>query len=108
MQRSKKKRLESKGWAVGSTQEFLGLSNEEAELIELRLRLAQGIKHQRSAKGMTQTDLAKVVGSSQSRVAKMEAGDATVSIDLLVRSLLKMGTSSREIGQIIARRQRAA
>jgi ribosome-binding protein aMBF1 (putative translation factor) len=108
MQQSKRKRLESKGWAVGSTQEFLGLSNEEAELVELRLRLAQGVKHQRNAKGMTQKELAKAVGSSQSRVAKMEAGDATVSIDLLVRSLLRMGTSRREIGQIIARRQRAA
>lgn len=108
MQRSKRKRLESKGWVVGSTQDFLGLSTEETELVELRLRLAQGIKQQRSARGMTQTDLAKAVGSSQSRVAKMEAGDATVSIDLLVRSLLRMGTSSREIGQIIARRQRAA
>ena len=108
MQRRKRNRLERQGWAVGSTQEFLGLSNEEAELVELRLRLAQGIRHQRSAKGMTQTDLARAVGSSQSRVAKMEAGDATVSIDLLVRSLLRMGTSSREIGQIIARRQRAA
>jgi hypothetical protein len=32
----------------------------------------------------------------------MEAGDPSVSIDLLVRSLLALGVSNKEVGQIIA------
>ncbi|MGQ0835159.1 MAG: helix-turn-helix domain-containing protein [Gammaproteobacteria bacterium] len=75
----------------------------EAAYIELRLKIAEGLKARRSAKGLTQTDLAKAVRSSQSRVAKMEAGDPTVSLDLLVKSLLALGASSRELAQIIAR-----
>jgi transcriptional regulator with XRE-family HTH domain len=41
--------------------------------------------------GLTQVALAKKIKSSQSRVAKMEAGDPSVSIDLLVRSLIALG-----------------
>ena len=51
---------------------------------------------------LTQVDLAKAVQSSQSRVAKMEAGDPSVSLDLLVRSLIALGTSSKELGKIIS------
>jgi predicted transcriptional regulator len=83
--------------------DFLGLTDHEAAYIELRLKLAQGLKAKRSSRGLSQTELAKVVQSSQSRVAKMEAGDPTVSLDLLVRSLLALGTSSRELGQSISR-----
>lgn len=108
MRRAKRKRLEDKGWAVGSVPEFLGLSDEEAQYVELRLRLADGLKKVRAARGLTQTELAKTVGSSQSRVAKMESGDATVSVDLLVRSLLRMGASTRDIGRMLSGRSRAA
>lgn len=104
MRADKRKRLESRGWKVGAPRELLQLSNEEAAYIELRLKLAQGLKARRSAKGLTQTDLAKAVRSSQSRVAKMEAGDPTVSLDLLVKSLIALGASSRELADIISRR----
>jgi DNA-binding XRE family transcriptional regulator len=100
----KRKRLEAKGWKVGSVKEVLQLSDEEDAYIELRLKLAEGLKARRVDKGLTQIQLAKVVQSSQSRVAKMEAGDPTVSLDLLVRSLLALGTSDRELAKIIARR----
>lgn len=103
MRAEKRKRLEAKGWKVGSPKELLGLSHEEAAYIELRLKLAEGLKARRSKKGMTQTALAKAVRSSQSRVAKMEAGDPTVSLDLLVKSLLALGVSNRELANIIAR-----
>ena len=99
----KRKRLEAKGWKVGSVREVLQLSDEEDAYIELRLKLAEGLKARRVDKGLTQIQLAKVVQSSQSRVAKMEAGDPTVSLDLLVRSLLALGTSDRELAKIIAR-----
>jgi ribosome-binding protein aMBF1 (putative translation factor) len=104
MRAEKRKRLEAKGWKVSTPKELLDLSDEEASYIELRLKLAEGLKARRSAKGLTQTDLAKAVRSSQSRVAKMEAGDPTVSLDLLVRSLLALGASNRELAQIIGQR----
>lgn len=103
MRAEKPKRLEAKGWKVGSVKEFLDLSDQETAYIELRLRLARGLKAQRHARGFSQTQLAKAVQSSQSRVAKMEAGDPTVSLDLLMRSLLALGASNRELGQIIGR-----
>ena len=100
----KRKRLEARGWKVGSAKEVLRLSDEEEAYIELRLKLAEGLKARRVDKGLTQIQLARAVQSSQSRVAKMEAGDRTVSLDLLVRSLLALGASNVELAKIIARR----
>jgi ribosome-binding protein aMBF1 (putative translation factor) len=104
MRTEKRKHLEARGWKVGSVKEFLDLSDQESAYIELRLKLARGLKARRHARGLSQTQLAKAVQSSQSRVAKMEAGDPTVSLDLLVRSLLALGASNHDLGQIIARR----
>ena len=105
MKVSKQKALEKKGWVVGSAKDFLGLSAEEQAYIELRLKLAEGLKVQRKRRGLSQTALAESMKSSQSRVAKMEAGDPTVSLDLLVKSLLALGTSSRDLASIIAGRR---
>jgi len=102
MRDDKRKRLEAKGWKVGSTKEFLGLSAEEDAYIELRLKLAEGLKARRLRRRLTQVDLAKAVRSSQSRVAKMEAGDPSVSLDLLVRSLLALGASAADLARIIS------
>ena len=104
MRASKKAKLASRGWKVGDTKEFLDLSSEEAALIELRLKLAEGLKARRKRKRLTQQDLAAAVQSSQSRVAKMESGDPTVSIDLLMRSLIVLGASRRDLARIIAPR----
>jgi len=100
----KRKRLEAKGWKIGSAKDVLQLSDEEEAYIELRLKLAEGLRARRADKGLTQIQLAKAIQSSQSRVAKMEAGDPTVSLDLLVRSLLALGASNSELAKIIARR----
>lgn len=104
MRVSKRKRLAAAGWKLGSPRELLGLSAEEEAYIELRLRLAGGLKARRQARGVTQVQLAQSIKSSQSRVAKMEAGDPTVSLDLLVKSLLALGASNRELAEIISRR----
>ena len=104
MRASKKAKLISRGWKVGDTKEFLDLSSEEAALIELRLKLAEGLKARRKRKRLTQQDLAAAVQSSQSRVAKMESGDPTVSIDLLMRSLIALGATRRDLARIIAPR----
>lgn len=110
MRAAKKKRLTARGWAVGDTRAFLGLSEEEAAFVELKLALADNLRQRRRERGMTQTQLAKRLESSQSRVAKMEAGDRSVSLDLLVRSLLTVGMTRRELAKVIANstRTRAA
>ena len=104
MLESKKRRIAAKGWKIGTAKEFLGLSASEEAYIELRLRLSDGLKSRRNLRRVTQTQLAQALRSSQSRVAKMEAGDPTVSIDLLVKSLLVLGTTNRELAAIIAPR----
>jgi predicted XRE-type DNA-binding protein len=101
MRRSKQQRLEKKGWRLGSAQDFLGLSEEEAAYVELRVRLADTLKARRRKQNLTQAAVARRIRSSQSRVAKMEGGDATVSLDLLIRSLLALGASNRDLAKAI-------
>jgi ribosome-binding protein aMBF1 (putative translation factor) len=108
VKRTKRSRLERAGWRVGSTQEFLGLSDEEAAFIEMKLSLAQSLRRQRERLGLSQSKLARLLDSSQSRVAKMEAGDRSVTLDLLVRSLLAIGTTKRQLARIIAAEPRRA
>lgn len=102
MRRSKRERLEAKGWRFGSAQEFLGLSDEESAYVELRLRLADSLRLRRQKRNLSQTELARMVRSSQSRVAKMEGGDPSVSLDLLIRSLLALGASTRDLARAIS------
>lgn len=104
MDAKKRKRLEAAGWAMGDAVDFLKLSPEEAALVEMRLALSRTLRERRLATGLTQTTLAKQLGSSQSRVAKLEAGDASVSLELLIRALLAVGATRRDVGQALARR----
>ena len=99
--KARKAVLESRGWKFGTTEEFLGLSPAESAYVELKLTLSETLKSRRMSKKLTQTELARMMNSSQSRVAKMEAGDPTVSIDLLIKSLLALGISKKELGQSI-------
>jgi hypothetical protein len=108
MKRSKRERLEAAGWRVGTAAEFLGLSAEESAFVEMKLALADGVRRRRQAKRLTQVQLAERIGSSQSRVAKMETAHPTVSIDLLVRTLLAMGASRAEVARVIRTRSRRA
>ena len=101
MRAEKRKRLESAGWRVGDVRDFLALSDDDAQFVEIKLALANRLRELREKRNWTQADLAKRVGSSQSRVAKMEAADPTVSVDLLVRSLLAVGADRRELGRIV-------
>lgn len=103
MHDGKRKRLEGKGWKVGNAKDFLGLSREEDAYIELKLRLAQSLRERRRQRHLTQVELASVMRSSQSRVAKMEAGDPSVSLDLLIRTLLALGISNNDLVRIIAK-----
>ena len=102
MEKRKKKDLESKGYKVGSVEEFLGLSTLESEYIELKLALSEALIKRRKKSKLTQAQLAKILKSSQSRVAKMEKGDPTVTVDLLIKSLLALGANKKSIARAIA------
>lgn len=101
MDEAKRKRLEEKGWKVGMVSDFLELTPEETALIEIKLALSRNLK-QRRQKSMTQTELAEKLHSSQPRIALAENGDASVSIELLIRAMLATGATPQEIGQVIA------
>jgi len=101
MDAKKRKRLEAKGWKVGTSREFLGLTPEEEAYIEIRLALAGHLRARRQEQRLPQVELARRIKSSQSRVAKMEAGDPSVSLDLLIRSLLALGVSTEDLATYI-------
>ncbi|MBQ14800.1 MAG: transcriptional regulator [Gammaproteobacteria bacterium] len=101
MEAAKRKRLEIRGWKIGSVDEFLDLSPEEVAYIELKHALSNSLKERRAKGNLSQVEVAKLVKTSQSRVAKMEAGDPSVSIDLLVKSLLALGASPEDLAKAI-------
>ena len=102
MNRPKRKRLTRAGWKTGTVAEFLHLTPEEEVYVELKASLSQQLKRRREASHLTQAELARMLKSSQSRIAKMERGGPSVSIDLLIKSLLALGTTRREIAKAIA------
>ena len=103
MKAKKRRSLEKAGWRVGSADEFLGLTEEESAFLDLKISLARELKVCRVKRRWTQTHLAHLLNSSQSRVAKMEAADVSVSVDLLVRGLLAMGLTRRQIARAVGR-----
>ena len=102
MDEAKQHRLKRAGWRPGDAADFLGLGPEETAFVELKLALGDYLHQLRTQNSWTQAQVAGRLGSSQSRVAKMEAADASVSVDLLVRSLLALGASRQEVGGVIA------
>jgi len=101
MKQTKRRRLEDQGWRFGSARDFLELTGEDVEFIELHFALAALLAKRRKSLGYTQAEVADLIGSSQSRVAKMEAGDPTVSVDLLIRTLLALGVNRKQVGRAI-------
>ncbi len=101
MDKNKVELLKAKGWKVGSTEEFLDLSEEELTYIELKISLSRLTKELRVKKQLTQQQTADLISSSQSRVAKIEAGDPSVSVDLQIRSLLALGASKEDLAEAI-------
>jgi len=103
MDKTKSDHLAAAGWRSGDAADFLELTEEEAAFVELKLALADYLRELRTRNSWTQSQVARRLGSSQSRVAKMEAADSSVSIDLLVKSLLTLGASRGDVGSVIAR-----
>ena len=104
MRKEKRDRLEAKGWKIGSADDFLELTPEESAYVDLKLRLSDSLRERRARQKLSQKELAKLVKSSQSRVAKMEAGDPSVSLDLLIKTLLALGASDLDLADAIASR----
>ena len=107
MRKVKQTRLKAAGWAVGNVEDFLELTPEEAALVELKLRLSDALRARRVKLKLSQEVVAKRLHSSQSRVAKMEAADASVSFDLLVRALVSLGASPTDLAKAIQRTKRS-
>ena len=108
MKNTKRARLEAHGWRVGSAAEFLELTPEEAAFIETKLALSKCVRQRRTSQNVSQAMLAKRLKSSQSRIAKMEAADATVSIDLLLRALFALGARPKDIANAIQKKATVA
>jgi hypothetical protein len=102
MDARKRKSLTAKGWKFGTAADFLSLTPEESRFIELKMALGASVKAERLRQNLTQTDLAKLIGSSQSRVAKMEGVDPAATVDLLLKALLAMGVTRRQLARLIA------
>jgi len=101
MKKDKRKKLEAKGWKVATAAEFLELTPEEESLIELRLALSKAVKKRRLDANLTQAAAAQLLRSSQSRLAKMEAGDKSVSLDLLIRNLFILGVKVADFPKVL-------
>ena len=102
MDKATKERLRKAGFVETTVADFLGLSPEEEALVETRVALTRKLKQVREAQGLTQAQVAKLIGSSQSRVAKMEASDRTVSLDLMIRTLFQLGLTQKQVGRVLA------
>ncbi len=102
MDQDKRARLEALGFKFGTAQEFLGLTDEENAIVEMRLALSAAIRSRRKQRHISQVGLAERLKSSQSRIAKIEAGDPSVSTDLLIRALFATGATREEVGAVIS------
>jgi ribosome-binding protein aMBF1 (putative translation factor) len=108
MDKATRVRLEAAGFRVGNAEDFLGLTEEERRLVDLRIAVSRAVRRRREEAGVTQKKLAAKLKSSQSRVAKIEAGAADVSLDLLFKALFATGGSLDDLTARASRRKRAA
>ena|ERR1041384_4621053 len=97
MKAQKRRRLEAAGWKETTVKEFLNLSEADVQYIEMKLALSRLLRSVRERRGLTQVKAAAVLKTSQSRLASMEAGDPSVSLDLLVRGLFALGVSPKDL-----------
>ena len=99
MDETKRAKLEKAGWTVSGTPEFLSLSREQMELIDLKIDFGEAVRAKRESLKMSQAELAKRLATSQPRLVKIEQGEA--SLDLLMRALFVLGERA-QAGLIIS------
>lgn len=61
MDMSKRERLEAAGFRVGTVTDFLGLTPEENELVEIKVALSRALKQRRGKSDLSQTQPAKKI-----------------------------------------------
>src|SRR5690349_12775852 len=108
MNKAMRRRLEAAGWRIGSAADFLGLTEEEAMLVEMKVVLGESLRRHRVRRRLTQHELAKRLRSSQSRVAKLELGAGGVTLDLLFRALFAAGVTLDQIAREMRSKRRSA
>ncbi len=108
MDKKKRARLEAAGFRIGDAEEFLELTPVERKLVETRLAFSRLVRKLREKEKVTQEELARRIESSQSRVAKIEAGAAGVSLDLVLRAVFALGGELKDVGASRPRAGRAA
>ena len=101
MKAEKRRRLEAAGWKETTVQEFLKLSEADVQYIEMKLALSRLLRLVRERRRLTQTKAAALLKTSQSRLAWMEAGDPTVSLDRLMRGLFALGATREELAEAV-------
>jgi len=106
MDKRKRAKLRAAGWTVGTPREFPRLSDEEAAFVEVKLALSKTLQALRAARELSQVEVARRLQSSQSRVAKMEAADPSLSVDLLVKSLFRLGAQPGDIAKALRPRRK--
>ncbi len=103
MEKTKKNKLEANGWTVGDIDGFLGLDEAEMAIVEMKVALAKALVEKRKRSNVTQVNMAKIIGSSQSRVAKIEKADSSVSLELMIKSFLSLGATKKDIVRVFAK-----
>jgi DNA-binding XRE family transcriptional regulator len=102
MKKAELRRLEKAGWEVTTVQDLLGLSAAENEIVEMKVALSLKLKEQRKRRHLSQKAVAELLGSSQPRVAQIEAGGPNVSLDLLLKALFVTGVTKKEVAKAIS------
>jgi hypothetical protein len=105
MEAWKKKAIEVSGYRIGDAGDFLELTDEERQLVEIRVALARAVRRRREASKMTQEQLAKRIGSNQARVAKIEAAARGVSLDQMFKSLIATGGGLKDLVAMVQPRK---
>jgi DNA-binding transcriptional regulator YiaG len=108
MDKATQKAIEAAGCRVATVKDFLGLSEEENQIVELRVALALHIRALRSKSQLTQRQLAARLKSSQSRVAKIESPDAGVSLDLMFRGFFAVGGRIADLAEVRPKKPKSA
>ncbi len=103
MEKTKKNKLEANGWTVGDIDGLLGLDEAEMAIVEMKVALAKALVEKRKRSNVTQVNMAKIIGSSQSRVAKIEKADSSVSLELMIKSFLSLGATKKDIVRVFAK-----
>ena len=108
MKNDKLKRLKAAGWKIGNAGDFLQLTEEESKLVAIKWSLMCAVKKSRIKRHISQIDLAQRMKSSQSRIAKIEAGDSSISLDLILRALIATGATTRDIQAAFVTKEKKA